>query len=43
MVKSFPQNFAAFLYFSLPVRCQAVCSTATSRDSPMVTGTNRKW
>ena len=27
----------------LPVRCQIVCMMATSKASPMVTGTNKKW
>ena len=27
----------------LPVRCQTVCMMATSKASPIVTGTNKKW
>ena len=43
MRKSFPQNFVARRYFSSPVRTHAVCRPATSAESPMVSGTNKKW
>ena len=43
MRKSLPQNFVMPRYFALPVRYQAVCIRATRNDSPMVSGTNRKW
>ncbi len=41
--KSFPQNFVAWKYFSLPVRTHAVSMPAVTADRLMVSGTNRKW
>ncbi len=39
---SFPQNCVIRRYLTLPVRYQAVCSPATSAESPIVMGTNKK-
>ncbi len=42
MRKSFPQNLVMRRYSSLPVRCHAVCITATTSPRPIVRGTIRK-
>jgi hypothetical protein len=38
-----PKKCVSRSHASSPVRCQAVCITATSGASPSVSGTNRKW
>ncbi len=43
MRKSFPQNLVMRRYSGFPVRCQMVWMTATTRPSPMVSGTIMKW
>src|SRR5436309_1115322 len=43
MRKSFPQNLVARRYSGRPVRTHVVCSTATRPDSPIVSGTKKKW
>ena len=39
---SSPKNRVSRRYRSSPVRCQAVCSPATEKERPIVSGTNRK-
>jgi hypothetical protein len=41
--KSFPQNLVRRFQTRSPVRCQAVCSPATTQTKPSVSGTKKKW
>ncbi len=40
---SVPKKRVSRRHASTPERCHSVCITATRNDSPIVTGTNRKW
>ena len=43
MSSSVPKKRVTRRYSGSPLRCHAVCRTATRNASPIVTGTNRKW
>ena len=43
MTRSVPNILVSCRCTGLPERCHTVWRIATRKDSPMVTGTNRKW